>query len=157
MIDIVETITSLDTEPAEISRTITAFDTQDLVVLDVISQQATDPTIGTYRVNLAIGFDQVRASRVAQRTGRASRDAFATGNAGTLAHWIAEIEYYFGMMTTLGETNDIVDLGFAAGTHAARALDTGIEVDRYSRVRQVSFWLLPWFEARRCYAEVISP
>ena len=47
-----------------------------------------------------------------------------------------------GMMSAMGQTNDIVNLSFSASTHTARTLNTGIEIDCNCRMRQIGAWLL---------------
>ena len=67
VVEVIETVTPLDAQAAEIGRTVTPFDAQDLVVLDVVSQQAADTAVRADRVDLAIGFHQVGAAGVAER------------------------------------------------------------------------------------------
>src|SRR2546427_4279685 len=54
-------------------------------------------------------------------------------------------------------TNDVVDLLFAAGAHAARALDARVEVDRHRRMRQGGGRLRTGGEARLANAEGALP
>ena len=146
VIDVIETVTALDAQAAEIGRAITTFDTNDLVVLDVVGKQTTNTAIGTDRIDLAIGFNHMRTGGVAECAGRTGSDAFAAGDAGGLTHRVADIEHDLGVMTALCQADDVVDLGFAAGPQAARALDAGIEVDRDCRVRQVGCRLMARLE-----------
>src|SRR5438552_2124289 len=53
--------------------------------------------------------------------------------------------------------DDIVDLFLAAGAHAARALDAGVEVDRHRRMREVRCRLRACFKARLADAEPSLP
>jgi hypothetical protein len=52
------------------------------------------------------------------------------------------------------EADHVVDLLVAAGAHAARALDAGVEVDRDRRVRQVGSDLAARREARLADAQL---
>src|SRR5207249_769991 len=112
----------------------------DPVVLDVISQLTTDAAIRADRVDCGIGGDEPRASCGHERAGRAGLYAFAAGHARALPHRVAQVEHDLGMMAAERIADDVVDLHFAAGAHAARALDAGVEINRNGRVRQVRPW-----------------
>src|SRR5207249_192748 len=76
---------------------------------------------------------------------------------GRLAHRIVEIEHDLRMPAAEREADDIVDLLLAAGAHAARALDAGVEIDGHRRVRDISGGLRARGEARRDDAEKALP
>jgi hypothetical protein len=88
-------------------------------------------------VHLLVGLDQARLARRHQRAGRTGLHAFAAGDAGRLAHRIIEVEHDLRMLAAERVADDVVDLLLAAGAHAARALDAGVEVDRDAVVRQI--------------------
>src|SRR5439155_3906850 len=119
---IVEPIAPLDAQAAFIGRTVTALDAQDPVILDVIGQLATDAAIRADRIDRGVGGDEPRASRGHQRSGRAGLHAFAAGHARALAHRVAQIELDRRTAAAECVADHVVDLHFAAGSHAARAL-----------------------------------
>jgi len=134
VINIIKSVATLDAESTEVGRAVASFDTQNLVVFDMVSQQATNTAIGANRVNFAVRFNRMCSAGITKRAGGAGGNAFTAGHAGTFAHRVAEIEYDFCMVTALSETDDIVDLGFTAGAQAPCALNAGIEIDRDRRV-----------------------
>ena len=93
MMHVVETIAPLDAQAAFVGGTVAALDAQNSIVLDVISELATDAAIRADRIDRGIGGDEPGASRGHQRAGRASLHAFAAGHARALAHRVAQVEH----------------------------------------------------------------
>ena len=137
MMDVVEPVASLDAEAALVGEAVAALDAQDLVVLDVIGELAADAAIRAHRVDGPVGHHFGDAACRGQRAGRTGLHAFAAGHTGALAHRIAQIEDDLRVMAAERVADDVVDLHFAAGAHAARALDAGIEVDGDGGMRHV--------------------
>ena len=53
------------------------------------------------------------------------------------AHGVVQVEHHLGVRAAQCQADDVVDLRFAAGAHAAVALDAGVEVDGHGRMGQV--------------------
>ena len=140
-----------------VRRTITAFDANDGVVLDVIGKLATDTAIRTNAVDRFVGDDGIGLFGRRQRAGRAGLHTFATGHTGGDAHRIIEIENDFRLRTTERIADHVVHLLFAAGAHAARALNAGIEIHRHRRMRKIRVRLQAGLETRRGDAELFGP
>src|SRR5204862_3617863 len=88
---------------------------------------------------------------------RAGLHALAAGDAGRLAHRVIEVEHRHRTVSAVGIADDIVHLHFAAGAHAARALDAGIEVDGDRGMRDIALRLHAAREARLADAELFAP
>src|SRR5262245_2042638 len=95
MCGVVPAIAALDAEPRFIARTVAALGVQDLVVVNVIGQRATDAAIGAN----AGDSRSLRAWQqgkgqwlVRQGAGRTGGRTFAAGHAGARAHWLVEVE-----------------------------------------------------------------
>src|SRR5207244_10590632 len=63
--------------------------------------------------------------------------ALAAGDTRAIPHRVAQVEHDLRTTAAKRVADHVVDLHFAAGTHAARALDAGVEIDCNGRVRQV--------------------
>ncbi|MNX96035.1 hypothetical protein D3C86_1283350 [compost metagenome] len=137
MLGVVETVTPLHAEPVVIGRAVAPFHEQDAVVLDVVRQLAAHAAIRADRIHLAVGHGQRHVARRHQRAGRAGLHALAAGHAGAGAHRVGHIEDDAGMIAAKCQPDHVIGLFVAAGAHAARALDAGIEVDRDGGVRQI--------------------
>src|SRR6185295_5393667 len=92
-----------------------------------------------------------------QRAGRARLDAFAAGHTRGFAHRIVEVEYDLRVRAAEGVPDHVVDLFFAAGAHAAAALDASVEVHRNGRVRDVLDGLPPGCETGLTNRKPSSP
>ena len=108
-------------------------------------------------MHLFIGLDQARFTRGHQRTGGAGLHALAARHAGGIAHRIIDIEDDFCMFATEGKTNHVVHLLFAAGAHAARALNARIQIHRDAVVRQVGLRLMACLKARLAELKFTCP
>src|SRR5208282_1937407 len=89
MVDIVIAEAALDAQPLVIGRAVAAFDVQDLVVLDLVAELATDAAKRAEAGDLAVGpsgahLAVVEHGRRHQRPRRARLDAFAAGNTGAV-------------------------------------------------------------------------
>src|SRR5213076_3386088 len=136
---------ALDAQPPVIGRTVAPLDEQNLVVLDVVGQLAAHPAVRAHRFDLLVRHGQPHLARRHQGAGRAGLYAFAAADAGGVAHRVIHVKYDFRVVAAEREADHVVHLLVAAGAHAARALDAGIQVDRDSRVRRVA----PRLDARR--------
>src|SRR5580704_8990982 len=140
--DIVEAEAALDAEPVLVGRAVPAFDRDDLVVLDLVSELAADAAIRANAVDGAVRLAfvdivVVNHRRRHQRAGRTGLHALAAGNAGRRTHRIVEIEHDLFEMAAAGHADHVVDLNFAAGADAEIALDAGVEIDRHGDVAAV--------------------
>ena len=149
VIHVVEAEAALDAEPAVVGRAVLAVDPEDLVVLDVEGELAADAAVGADAVDLLGGLLLADLLGGHQRAGGAGLDAFAAGDAGALAHRIVEVEDDLVARAPAGHADHVVDLYFAAGADAARAMDAGVQVDGHRRVSEVGSRGLPRFEAAR--------
>ena len=148
MLHVVEAVAALHAQPARVRRTVLALHVEDRVVLDVIGELAADAAVRTHRIDLLVGDDLAGIARGHQRAGRARLHALAAGDARRVAHRIVEVEHDLRFAGAEGVADDVVDLLFAAGAHAALALDAGVEVHRHRRMREVFDRLMPRREAR---------
>src|SRR5438874_4995866 len=137
MVGVVEAVAALDAEPVVIRWTIFAGDELDLLLGDVISEQAADAAERAYAVHFLLYGLEPGAPCRHQCAGRAGLHAFAAGDAGRFAHRIVEIEHRHRAIAAVGVADDVIHLHFSAGAHAARALDAGVEVHRDRRVRDI--------------------
>ena len=137
MVRVVEAVAALDAQAPVVGRAVAAFDEEDLVVLDVVGQLAADAAVRAERLDLLVGHRERDVARRHQRAGRAGLHAFAAGDAGRVAHRVVHVEDDLRVVAAEGQADDVVDLLVAAGAHAARALDAGVEVDGDRRVREV--------------------
>src|SRR5438309_1855712 len=142
MVRVIEPVTSLHAQPIVIRRAVLAGDELNLVFGDVIGEQTADAAEWADAVHLLLDRLQSDAACRHQRAGGARLHAFAAGDAGRLAHRVVEIEHRHRAVAAVRIADDVVDLHLAAGAHAARALDAGVEVHRDRRVRNVALWLL---------------
>ena len=145
MMRVIESVTAFDAEAIVVRRAIATLGANDGVVLHVIGELAADAAIRTHAINRFIGNDLIRFLRGRERTGRAGLHTFAARDTGGKTHRIVEIKDDFRCRTTERVTDDIVHLFFAAGAHAACALDAGVEIDRHGRMRKIRIGL----QARR--------
>ncbi len=157
VVRVIETVASLDAQPAMVRRPVLAGDEFDPVVRDVVGQQAADAAERAHRVHRAIDRREARLARRRERAGRTGLHALAAGDTGRIAHRIVEVEHDLRVLAAKREADDIVHLRLAAGTQAARALDAGIELDRDRRMRQVGRGLHTPREARQADAERTRP
>src|SRR6516225_8366428 len=145
--DVVEAEAALDAEPVLVCRSVAAGDVKKLVVLDVISELATDAAIRTDAIDRAVRFPGKHIARVDQRrrhqrAGRTGLHAFAAGDASRSAHRVVEIEHDLLAVAAAGHADDVIDLDFTAGADTQIAMNAGIEIDRHRRVRTVGRWRL---------------
>ena len=131
---VIETIAALHAQTLMVRGTIAPVDADDLVVLDVIGQLATDAAVRAHRIDFFVSLDLICLFGGSQRAGRAGLHAFAAGHAGGCAHRVVLVEHDLGMRAAERIADHIIGLLFAAGAHAARALDAGIEIDRHRRM-----------------------
>ena len=143
VLQVVEAEASLDAQATFVGRTVAPLDVDDAPVLDVVGQLAADATVGAHGIDPAFGDRRIAAARRVdqarrhQRAGRAGLHALAAGDAAALAHAVVEIEHDPRCGATVGQPDDVIDLHFAAGAHAQRALDAGVQVDVHGGVRPV--------------------
>ena len=137
MTRIIESIASFDAKPRVIGGTVASLNVKNAVVLDVIGQLATHAAVGAQRFDRFVRHGQRDFARRHQRTRGTGLHALAASHAGGGAHGIVHVENDLGVLAARGQADHIVHLFITAGAHAACTLDTGIEVDRHRRVRQV--------------------
>src|SRR5437660_6671762 len=157
MVRVIEPVTSLHAQPIVIRRAVLAGDELNLVFGDVIGEQTPDAAEWADAVHLLLDRLQSDAACRHQRAGGARLHAFAAGDAGRLAHRVVEIEHRHRPVAAVRIADDVVDLHLAAGAHAARALDAGVEVHRDRRVRNIALWLLASCEPGIADAEALRP
>src|SRR5207302_6035809 len=155
MVRVVEAVAALHAKAIVVRRAILAGDELDLLLGDVIGEQAADAAERTHAVHALLDLLHADAARRHQRAGRAGLHALAAGDAGRLAHRVVEVEHDLRVIAAAGVADDVVHLHLAAGAHAARALDAGVEIDRDRRVRDVGLRLLAPGEARPADAELL--
>ena len=154
---VVESVAPLDAKAPGVGRAIAPFDADDPFVLHVVGELAADAAIRADRIHLPVRGDGGPASGRRERTGRAGANAFAARDAAARAHRVAEIEHDPRLLAAMGEADHVVDLHFAAGTDAARALDAGVQVDGDRRVRQVRSRGRPRARSETRRPEALSP
>ena len=157
VVHVVEAEPSLDAQPARVRRTVPSIDGEDLFVLDVVREQTADAAVRTRRVDLPVGFEHRDVVRRRERTGRTRLHALAARDARTRPHRVVEVEDDLRVLAAPGVADHVVDLLFAAGTHAAAALDAGVEVHRHRGVREIRRGLVPLRVARRRDAQLARP
>ena len=140
--DVVKTEAAFHTQAVVVGGAITAFHTDNLVVLHVVSQQAAHAAEGADRIHFFIHHLGTYLRLRHQGTRRASLHTFATSHARAIAHLVIQIKHDLAVCAAMGIANHIVHLFFAAGTHTAIALDTRIEVHRHRGVRHIAGGLL---------------
>ena len=143
VLHVVEAVAALDAEPARVRRAVLALHEQNLVRLDVVGELAADAAVRADRLHLLVGDDLPDFAGRHERPGRTGLHALAAGDARGFAHRIVEVEHDLRVRAAEGVADDVVDLFFAAGAHAAAALDAGVEVHRDGRVRDVLDGLMP--------------
>ena len=148
MAHVVEAEAPLHAQPLVVGETVAALDADDRVVLDVVGELAADAAIRAHRRHLALDRHEIGVLRRRERAGGAGLHAFAAGHAGRLAHRVAQVEHDLRVPAAKRVADDVVDLLLAAGAHAARALDAGVEVDRHRGMREVRRRLRARGEAR---------
>ena len=137
MADIVEAIASFDAEPALVGRSIAPRDVLDLVVFDVISQQAADATIRADRIHFLINRVEADISRRHQRAGRTGLHTLSTADTGTGSHVVTQIKHDLSMRAAERQADHIVVLLLATGPNTTGALDTALHIDRDRRMREI--------------------
>ena len=157
MRNVIESEATLDAQPLVVGGAVASLDPDDAVVVDVIGDLAADAAVRAQRCDLAVDRLQVGVVRRRERTGRAGLHAFAAGDAARCAHRVVEVEHDLRMRAAERVADDVVDLFLAAGAHAARALDAGVEVDRHRRMREIGGRLRPRREARLADAQRVLP
>ena len=157
MLDVVEAEAALDAQPRVVRGPVAAVDAHDCVIGNMIGDLAADAAIGTYGADRLVDRRQIRVLRRRQRAGRAGLHAFAAGDARRFAHRIVHVEDDRRMRAAKRVADHVVHLLLAAGAHAARALDAGVEIDRHRRMRQIGRRLRTSWKARRADAEHIAP
>ncbi len=158
VVRVVEAVAALDAQPLVVGRAVAAVDVEDLVVLDVVGELAADAAVRADATATCL-------SGTASATSRAGISA-PVGQACTHSPQATQVESPIGssMSNTIfacvaaeGQADDVVDLLVAAGAHAARALDAGVEVDGDRRVREVGRDRRARREARLADAELRGP
>ena len=136
-VGVVETKAAFDAQTAVVGRAVAALHADDFVVFDLVGQQATHAAEGADRVDFFVHDLVAHVGLGHERAGGAGLHAFAAGHAGAATHRVVQIEHDFAVRTAHGVADDVVDLLFTAGAHAAVALDAGIQVHRHGGVRHV--------------------
>ena len=148
VMNVVEAEAPLDAKALAIGHAVASFDADDAIVGDVVGELAANAAIGTHRRDGLVHRDQIGVVRRRKRTGGTGLHAFATRDAGRYTHRVGKIEYDLRARAAKRIADDVVDLFFAAGAHASRALDAGIEIDCHRRMREVGWRLRARLEAR---------
>ena len=154
---VVEAEAALHAQALLVGRAVTAGHHQDLVVLDVVGQLAADAAVRADRIHLLVGLHHADAAGRHQRAGRAGLHAFAAGHAGRGAHRVVLVEHDLRRRAAEGIADHVVALLFAAGAHAAVALDAGVKVHAHRRVRFVARRLFARLETRVGHAQLAGP
>jgi hypothetical protein len=157
MAHVIEAEAPLHAQALVVRGAVAAVHAHDGVVLDVIGELAADAAVRADGVDLLVRDDLVRMLRGREGARRARLHAFAARNTGGFAHRVVEVEDDLGVAAAEGVADDVVHLLLAAGAHAARALDAGIQVHRHRRVREVAHRLLARGEARAGHAQLARP
>ncbi len=157
VVRVVEAKAAFDAQAAVVGGAIAALDADDDLVFHVVGDLAAhaaeradriDPAINRLRADVGLGHERARG---------AGLHALAAGHAGAVAHGVVQVEHDFAVMAAKGVADDVVDLFFAAGAHAAVALNAGIEVDRHRRVRHVGRGLgAAGFPQRRSHLHALA-
>ena len=126
-----------------IGRTVAAVHTDDQVVLDVVSQLATDAAKRAHGIDFFVDHLGADLGFGHQRAGRAGLHALAASHTRAVAHGVVQVKHDFTVRAAHGVAHHVIDLLFTAGAHAAVALDTSVKVHRHGGVRHVSLRLLP--------------
>src|SRR5229473_147551 len=95
MLRVVPAIAAFHAQSGVISRAVSSFGPQNVIVLDVIRQGTADTAVGTDAFNclrLCFWHERQRDRLVCQRPGRANGCTFAARNTGARAHRLIEIE-----------------------------------------------------------------
>ena len=142
MVDVVEAEAAFDAEPVLVRGPVAALDGDDAVVLDLIGELAADAAIRADAVDLAVRRVGVNAALIDeallhQRASRAGLHALAAGNTGRGAHGVVEVEDDLFERSPRRHADHVVDLHLAAGAHAQRAMDAGVELHRHRRMAEV--------------------
>ena len=125
-----------------VGRAIAAINAHDHVVLDVVGHQATYATKRAHRIHFFVNDLRADLRLRHQGTRWAGLHAFAASHTGAVAHGIVQVKHNFTVRAAHRVADDVIDLLFAAGAHAAVALNAGIQIDRHGRVRDVGLGLL---------------
>ena len=157
VVRVVEAVAPLHAQAVVVRRAVLAGDELDLVLGDVIGEQAADAAERAHAVHLLLYGLQPHAPCRHQRAGGAGLHALAAGDAGRFAHRVVEVEHRHRLIAAVGIADDVVHLDFAAGAHAARALDAGVEVYRDRRVRNIGLRLLSRREPGLADAQALRP
>ena len=157
MVHVIEAVAALHAQPAAVGRAVAPGDVQNPVVLDVIGEQAAYAAVGADRVDGLVGFQQPHAAGRHERAGRARLHAFAAAHAGTGAYRVGHVEDDGGLAPAVGVADHVVDLFFAAGALAARALDADVQIDGNRGMRNVRLGLPAHGEAGRSDLERLGP
>ncbi len=161
--NVIESEPAFDAQAVLIGEAVAALNEGDLVVLDLVRDLTADAAIGADRVDFAVHFpaavlgDGIDDRFRHQRAGGTGLHAFPAGDAGRLPHRVVEIEHGPRVDAAEGHADHVVDLHFAAGTHAESAIDAGIEIDGHRRVRKVGFQDAVGGEARRLDTLCLGP
>ena len=94
---VVKTKAAFDTQTVVVGRAVTAIDTHNFVVFDVVGQQTTDAAKRTHRIHFFVNDLAANLGLRHQRTGWAGLDTFAAGHASALAHRIIQIKNDFAV------------------------------------------------------------
>ena len=109
----------------------------------MVGELATHPAVGAYRVDLTVGDGRIAVARLIdqgsghQGAGGAGLNALATGHAGAIPHRVVEIKHDLGRRPPVSQSDHVVNLYFATGTHTQVALDAGVKIDAHGGVAAV--------------------
>lgn len=142
MVGVVETEAPFHAQAAVVGRAVAAFDADDLFIAHVVGDEAAHAAERADRVDLAVHLLRADVRLGAERARGAGLHTFAAGHAGALGHGVIQVEDDLAVGPAQRVADHIVDLFFAAGAHAAVALDAGVQVHRHGRVAQVGRGLL---------------
>ena len=142
MAHVVKAETTLDAEPVAVGRPVASLYRDDGVVLELVGDLAADAAVRADAVHLVADIRPAVAVGVDERglhqcTRGAGLHALAAGDAGARPHGVVDVEHHLGAVSPVGHADDVVHLHLAAGAHAQRAVDAGIEVHAHGRVARV--------------------
>ena len=142
VLNVVKSKTSFDTEAIVVGGAISPLHTHNAIVFHVVSEQAAHTAEGAHRVDFLVNHLRAHLRLGHQCPGRASLHTLATSNATATAHVVLHIKHNLTVRTAMCIADDIVHLLFTTSSHAAVALNTGIQVDSHGRMRDISRRLL---------------
>src|ERR1700687_774434 len=137
VMSVVEAEAGLHAQTTVVGGTIAAVYAHDVVILHVIGELAADTAIRTDRIDFLVSDDGVGVFGRRERSGGACLHAFTARHTGRFPHRVVKIEHDLGGGAAERVADHVIDLLLAAGAHATRALDAGVQVYPHRGVRDI--------------------